>query len=184
VSASPKSFLAVLPALVAGILLLLFATSGTKLECERASHACTWREGFFGGDEFSFQISEVREVKFVGDRGKHGNDGQVELYVGSHDALVFGKGESEAVAQSMAERAQSFFAGTGAALSFQTPSRSWMFFLGGGFLVGALAMIVSRARPQKGTLLAPFAVFVAVLAVGGAVTTCVRRDDPGLSVSG
>lgn len=183
-AARAKSFLPVLPSLVAGILLIVFATSGSKLECDRASGACTWRDGFFGGDPWSFQITEVREVKFVGDRGKHGNDGQVELYVGSHEAMVFGKGESEEVAQGMALRAHGFFDGKGAALTFQTASRAWMFFLGGGLVFGALVMLLAAARGEKGRALAPTAVFVAVIAVVGSVTTCVQRDEPGLSVTG
>lgn len=182
---SRARFLPILPTLAAGVFLCVFGTSRTELHCERATHACTWHDGVLGGEDFAFQIAEVREVRMDGDHGKHGNDGQVEILVGNHDPLVFGQGERESAAQRMTEQTRAFFTGgTGARLDFATPSRTWMFFLGGGFLLGALAMLINARRPEKGSLLVPVAMFVAVLAVGGSVTTCVRRDDPGLVVSG
>lgn len=174
----------IIPTLIAGTVLLVFGTQKTELLCERSTGACSWRDGFVGGESFDFKLTEVREVRAIGDLGRWGNDGQVEVYVGSRDAMVFGQGEREATAQRMTEQAQSFFAGKGATLHFHTPSRTWMFFLGGGLLCGALVMLVNAKRPEKGSVLRPVAIGVAVLAVGGAITTCVRRDDPGLSVSG
>jgi len=174
----------IIPTLIAGTVLIVFGTQQTELLCERATGTCSWRDGFIGGDAFDFPLSEVREVRAIGDLGRYGNDGHVELYAGRRAAMVFGQGEREATAARMTDQARSFFAGQGTTLHFHTPSRTWMFFLGGGLLCGALVMLANAKRPEKGSVLRTVAIVVAALAVGGAITTCVRRDDPGLTVSG
>lgn len=146
---SRSRFVPIIPTLIAGTVLIVFGTQKTELLCERATGACSWRDGFVGGDSFDFKLTEVREVRAIGDRGRYGNDGQVELYVGSRDAMVFGQGEREATAARMTEQARGFFAGQGATLHFHTPQRTWMYFLGGGLLCGALVMLVTPSGPRR-----------------------------------
>jgi hypothetical protein len=177
-----KKVLPVFPSLVGGILLVLFGTWRTDLACERATGTCTWSDGIMGGTPVTFAMTDVREVRFVGDRGRHGDDGQVELFVGNRDAMVFGKGESEEVAQKMTDQVKRFLAGEGASLRYGIASRSFMFFLGGGLLCGAFAMLLSAFRKAGTGFLGVFAVLVALVACIGSIVTCVTRDDPGLTV--
>lgn len=188
-----KQLLPALPSLIGAVILFVVGTCRTELACDRAAGTCAWRDGVLGGEQATFAIRDVRDVRYDGGRGKHGSDGQVTLVFASGAEKVFGKAD-QATAKATAERARTFFAGQGAVYRFRTPPRTFVFFLAAGSLLGGLGMITMALRTKHAALVDPvvrrkrnnqyglFACVVVTIVVAGSIITCVTTKNPGTLV--
>jgi hypothetical protein len=177
-----KSLIPAFPALAAAIILFLVGTYRTDLTCDRAANSCTWRDGLFGGDPTTFPISDVREVKYEGGRGKHGGDGQVLIVLANGKEESFGKADDD-VAKATTEEARAFFAGTGASYHWGTSPRTWMFVAAAGMLLASLSLFVTAfrkpptteaSRKQRNNEIAVLAMGIVTLTViSTIITACV-----------
>lgn len=180
--ARSRALLAVFPLLIAGVVLVVFGTSRTELECHRPERTCTWRDGILGGSPVTFPMTDVHEVRLVDNYGRHASDGHVELHLKNGDVMAFGKGERGRAAAQMTDETKRFLSAEGTRLYFAAPTLVWMCFLGAGCLLGVLVIVLSAKRPKWNDKLRVLAVLAGLLGLGGSIATCATRDDPGLTI--
>lgn len=144
-------WVSLLPALASFVGALIAFVAGSyhiDLACDRAKNQCSWTDGIFGADTITFPISDVREVKYVGGRGKHGGDGLVALVLPNGDELEFGKADDEE-AKATTEQARAFFkGGTGATYEWHL-SRRWLWIVAGAFTMSSLFVFVFTTKLQR-----------------------------------
>jgi len=88
------------PALGCALLAVVFAGAGASsraLACDRAAGRCTWTTGGWpAGDERTFAIASVREVRLVEGLGKHGRQAETALVFASGHELRLARADAGA----------------------------------------------------------------------------------------
>ena len=131
------------PALGCALLAVVFAGAGASsraLACDRAAGRCTWTTGGWpAGDERTFAIASVREVRLVEGLGKHGRQAETALVFASGHELRLARADAGA-ARARFARLHGFFAGQGAAVRDDSPPRRWLYLVAAAAAVAAVIL--------------------------------------------